>query len=726
MSTVETYGFERMQLIFNEIQLCDTKKYSESLQEIVGILAGQDLFEEFCRIIDVVLACRKPSIPSRISNFLRSIFDDMAEVPKGADFVFRVLYYLIKLTESKVTRIRKNSLSILRLAMDIVQPKAIDEGVLEKISERLFDKEKTVRKEALRLLSDYQEMGLNPNVKVVNLFKDIVRYDPSDEVRILALSLISVNPSTYGCIVERCMDANGTIRRMFYEHCLPGVDLKSLPQGKRVLLMEKAVLEREFDAKGLLLDSILSAYKLPSELRAMNAAFYNRSSQKYLEALLRGIFDRVGYEKEFEYLLSSPSEEDTFFSRIELSYIEDIFGRDDLGLPDLESFVTAMYHSCLSVVESLDVPERGARIETMKNLFRIARFYDFFNETSRKYILSIVYKLLGKNSVEEVVEEAMQIASLVCDEDLNNFIGSIIKKNAEASPRVCLMVCKQVMKHIRPLGRLHEAIVEEIILPNLGLQGTAVEILEVGFHYVLEKPHYAIIQNLLHNVKADCRVFEMCVDLALSSDDSEILSHVLRHLEKELELKEGEDIIIPGSKVVLSQHEVPKGLRDKFVAFALERYYYTQDDHLKQYCSILFFELFSEDSTSLISVFCKVLEALPCSHKIFIDQSLYWIGNSKYPNGSQLLFYNICVYLAGGYGKDQTKKTLLRVLERIEVLRCWDPNTTKKILFCCSLMAKKLGGRLNTDEVVERVMEIDDGEPISQKDLYDVKKDLEV
>ncbi|AFN83476.1 chromosome condensation condensin complex subunit G [Encephalitozoon romaleae SJ-2008] len=725
MSVAETYSLERMQLMFNEIQLCDTKKYSESLKEVIEMLIGQDLFEEFCRILNVVLTCRKPNIPSRISNFLRRIFEDLVDMPKGAEFVFKVLFYLVKLTESKVVKIRKNSLCILKLAMDVVQPESIDEGVLGKISERLFDKEKSVRKEALRLLSGYQEMGLNRNVKVVNLFKDIVRYDPNDEVRTLALSLISVNQSTYGCIVERCMDINGAIRKMFYEHCLPGIDLKNLSQDKRILLMEKAVLEREFDAKGLLVDSIVSAYRLPSELRPMCASFYSRSSQKYLETLLKGIFERVGYEKEFEYLLSNPSEENTFLSRIELSYIEELFGRDDLGLPSLESFVSVMYQSCLSVVESLDAPERGAQVEIMKNLFRIARFYDFFNETSRKYILSTVYKLLAKNSVEEVVEEAMQMASLVCDDDLNNFIGSIIKKNAKASPRVCLMVCKQVMKHIRPLGRLHEAIVEEIVLPNLGLQETAAEILEVGFHYILTKPHHAITQSLIQNIEIDSKVFEMCVDLALCSDDPELLSHVLRYLEKELECRESEGIIIPGSKIVLSQLEIPKSLRDRLIGFALERYYYTQDDHLKQYCSILFFELFSEDSTPLISVFCEVLETLVCSQKIFIDQSLYWIGNSKYPNGSQLLFYKICVYLAGGYGTDQTKKALLKVLERIEVLRCWDPDITKKILFCCTLMAKKLGGKFNTSEVMGRIMEIDDGVPISKKDLCDVKKDLE-
>ncbi|ADM11990.1 chromosome condensation condensin complex subunit G [Encephalitozoon intestinalis ATCC 50506] len=725
MTTAEACNLERMQLIFNEIQQCDTKRYSETLKEMVEMLTTQELFEEFCKVINIILVCKRTSIPSRISNFLRRTFEDVSDVPKGAEFVLQVFCYLSKLAESKIAKVRKNSLSLLRLLTETVGPEAIGNGFLERISERLFDKEKGVRKEALKVLSSYQGMELNPKVRIVNLFKDIVRHDPSDEVRALALSLISIDQSTYGCITERCMDANESIRKMFYENCLLEIDLKGLSQDRRILLMEKAILEREFDAKGLLIDAILAAYKLPSELKAMNESFYSRSSQRYLETLLRGIFERVGCEKEFGYLLSEPSEENTFLSRVELLYIEEFFGRDDLQLPDLESFVTVMYQSCLSVVESRDALEREVRVEAMKNLFKIARFYDFFNETSRKYILSAVYKLLGKNSVEEVVEEAMQIASLVCDDDLNSFIGSIIKKNAKASPRVCLMVCKQVMKHIHPFGQLHEAIIEEIVLPNLGLQETVAEILEVGFYYVLNKTHHAITQSLIHNIEADNKVLKMCVDLALSPNGEELLSHVLRYIEKKLEDGESEDIIIPGSKIVLSKTKAPKELREKFIAFALERYYHTQDDHLKQYCSILFFELFSEDSSLLTSVFCGLLEALGSSCKVFIDQSLYWIGNSRYPNGSQLLFYNICVYLAGGYGKDQTKKTLLKVLERIEVLRCWDPRITKKILFCCPLMAKKLGGRFNVSEVTGRLREIDDGVPISPEDLCDVRKDLE-
>lgn len=719
-----THGLEKMQLIFNEIQQCDPARYSECLGDVVGMLAAEELLGELCSIINTIAACRRPSIPSRISNFLRRVFEDVSDVPRGTRLVLGVLSHLVRLTESRIAKVRKNSLAMIRLVGGVVPPEVVADGFLEKICERLFDKEKGVRREALRTLGAYQGMELNPKVKIANLFKDIIRYDPSDDVRSLALSMVSMDPSTYGCAVERCMDTNDAIRKMLYEHCLPRIDLRGIAQDKRVLLMERAVLEREFDAKALLVDALLSTYRLPEDLRAMSASFYVRESQKYLEVLLKEVWERVGCGKDLGYLLEDPSEENTFLARAELLYVEDRLGKDELYLPELESLVAVMYRACLSVIETPDGAERMARIEAMKNLFKIAKLYDFFNETSRKYILSTIHKLLAKNSVEEVVEEAMQMAGLVCDSNLNNLIGSIIKRNVQLSPKVCLMVCKQVMKHIRPVGRLHQAIVDEIVLPNLCQGEGAVEVLEIGFYYVLSTPHHAIVQSLVHNID-DARVFQMCVDLALSCDDEELLRQVVEHVEARLGHKDDEAMVIPVSKMILSHVGLSEELRNKAIAFALGRYYHTQDDHLKQYCSILFFELFSEDSSPLIAVFCSVLEELGGSHRVFTDQALYWIGSSKYPNGSQLLFYTICVYLANGSGKDQTKRSLLGVLEKIDVLGCWDPSTTKKILFCCSTMAKRMGSKPGVGDIIERLMEIDDGEPISPQDLSDVKRDLE-
>lgn len=717
-------GLERMQWMFNEIQRSDVKTYSELVNGVVQLLSGDCALEDFCSIVDTVLVCKRATIPSKVTSFLKRIFEDLYGTPGGLQTVLGVFSYLTRLTESRTVRVRKNALSILRLMTELPQIQGtVTDAFLSKICERLFDKEKSVRKEALRMLSEHQDVRLNAKIKVVSLFKDIVRHDPSHEVRRFGLNVISIEMGTYSCMIERCVDTNEAVRKTFYTRCLPLIDLRDVSLERRVFVMEKSILEREFDGRSLFLDVLFSTYRLPEDLRVLTSSFYERRSVKYLEMMLRGIFERVGCERSFEYLLAEPSEEDTFLAMVSLQYMEESSGRDGLNLPDLEEFVGVMYRSCLEVVEDSDVCSRQSKVERMKNLFRIVRFYDFFNETARKYILSTVYKLLAKNPIEEVVEEAVQIVGQVCDRDLNEFVGSVIKRNMGESLRMCLVVCKHVMKHIRPVTDLHEAIINEIVLQNIDSEETRTEVLEIGFYYIMDRPHNTIIQTLVSSMRMNTRILHMCVDLAIASSNEDVVAGVLEHVERMM-TDGNEDGVIPASKLILSSLVTTKESKHRFVRLILEMYYNTQDDHLKQYCSVFFFELFMEDSSALIDVFCEVVDALGHSHRIFVDQSLYWICNSKHRNGSQELFYRICVHLCNGGDGSTGRRMLVGTLERIEIMGCWDTRLTKKILFCCSVMTRRLGNRLNIGGMIGRVMEVDDGEPIGQEDLWDVKADL--
>ncbi|KAM0671236.1 chromosome condensation complex Condensin [Ordospora colligata] len=719
----------RMQLIFNEIQGCDSKRYSESLNEVIEILNTQELLNEFCRILDTILVCKKPSIPLRILNFLRRTFEDVSEDPSRQQFIIEIFSYLIQAVDSRMHKVRRNSLSVIGLLLDVLQPSTIDSVVIQKLCERLFDKDKGVRKETIRVLSGFQGSELNRNVKVVNLFKDILRYDPNNDVRMFMLSVISVEQSTYNCVIERCMDMDESIRKMFYGICLPKIDMKELSADKRVFLMERAVVERDFDAKGKLVDVLLSVHCLPEQLEVLVDEFYDTSALGHLETLLRSVFDRVGCSKSFEYVISRPTEKNTFLYLTELQYIEEKDGRDALCLPEIDEFVSVMYESCMSVMECTMDESRREMVNRMRNLFRIAKMYDLFSDTSRRCIQGIIYKLLAKSCmeeiVEEVVDEAMQITSVVCDTDLNSFIGSVVKKSMHVSPGICLMVCKQVMRHIRPFSSLHSAIVDEIVVPNIENGGMVVEVLEIGFFYVLERDNAVIVQGLIDAMSDSHRVWCMCVDLAIYTRNQTILIPVEEYARDILERFDDEQMIIPVSKLILSGCVSDNELKEMFVKFALAKYYCTDDDHLKQYCSVMFFEMFCKDSSILIEVFCDIIESInECSYKVFISQSLYWIGNSKYVNGSQQLFYKICIRLAAENGDERYKKLLLGVLDSIDVLACWESCLTKKIIFCCSIIAKRLGNRLNLGDSVTRLMEVDDGEPISKEDLESAKIDL--
>jgi condensin complex subunit 3 len=714
-------NLQKMQLAFNRIQ---TSSCTDTLRDMVHILSTQNVFGDFCCILDTILMCRRAAIPAKIVVFLKRIFEDLSETPGGSQFILGIFGYLTRLTESRITKARKNSLLVLKLIIDIPRTKVvITPDFLSKICERLFDREKSVRKEALKVLANHQDVQLNPRIRIINLFKDITRHDPSHEVRSLALHVTSVGPETYNCIIERCVDINEGIRRLFYTQHLPRLNLRELSWDRRIFLMEKALLERGLDARQHFVQAVLSTYSFPSEALEFTRAFYDRASLRHLEAVLRGIFDEVGCEPSFGYLTESLTEENTFLARVSLSYIEEASGRDSLNLPELGVFVEIVYEACLSIIGTDE--ERQAMVGMIKNLFVILRFYDFFSNDARKFILSMVYKLLVKHTVEEVVAEAMQLLGLACEADLDMFLGSVISKTAGTSQSLTLTVCSQIMKHIKPFGELHQAIINEMVLPNMEDSEVRAEILEIGFYYLLESHNDAIEACLRAGLREDPRILSMCIDLAITRADSLMLNEVVGHLESEL-INKNEGALIPASKLVLSSMVLEAGFRTQFIAGALRAYYETTNDHLQQYLTVMFYELFTNDSSPLIAVFCSVLESLSGSHRVFIDQALYWISNSSHPNGSQELFYGICMHLLNGYENTVNKKMLLGVLEKIEILPCWGLRMVKKILFCCSLLMKKLGSRHSLGEVIGRLMAIDDGEPISQEDLGDVKRDLHV
>jgi condensin complex subunit 3 len=717
----DTSNLQRMQLAFNRVQ---TGSYTDVLKDMVHALSTRNVFEEFCCVLNTILTCKRAVIPAKIVIFLKRIFEDLSETPGGSQFILGVFVYLTRLTESRLTKVRKNSLLILKLVIDIPKTKVvITPEFLSKVCERLFDKEKSVRKEALRVLANHQDVQLNSKIKVINLFKDIVRHDPNHEVRGLALHVIAVETSTYNCIIERCMDISDGIRKLFFMEQLPRINLKVLSCDRRIFLMEKAMLEREFDARKCFVEAVLSTYSIPGDIQELVNAFYDRTSLGHLEAVLHEVFIREGCEMTFAYLTGTPTEENTFLARVALSYIEESSGRDSLNLPELEIFVEAVYEACLSAMQADGDEERQGRIAMIKNLFVILRFYDFFSDDARKFILSTVYKLLVKSPVEEVVEESVQLLKLVCESDLNALLGGIISKTAGTDQGLTLTVCKQIMKHIRPFGELHQAIINEIVLPNMESSEMKAGLLEIGFYYLLESCSDTVAAWLRTSMREDPRILGMCVDLAISKADAPMLEEIVEYLEAEM-LNRNEEVIVPASKLVLCNTALKAGFKTGFIDCALRIYYGTANNHLQQYLTVMFYELFSSDSAPLIAVFCSVLEELSNAHRIFIDQALYWIANSVRPNGSQELFYNICIYLFNNYENTANKKLLLGVLDKIEVLGCWDLRTLKKILFCCSLLTRKAGGRHGLGEVIGRLMAVDDGEPISQEDLGDVKRDL--
>jgi hypothetical protein len=691
--------------------VCDTKAYSFHLNETkMMILSGsEEVYDGFKKILDVLLLSSRKDFSSKILLFMKRLIEDLSVESPGREFLGNMFSHLLSSIDSKSRKVRKASIFLIRMVLE--SENFMSKDVLTKISERLFDRDKEVRKEAIRILSDSQNQDLGPKMKVVHVFKDLIRFDPSPEVRREVLKVIQINEITRNCIIERCIDSDLAARKVFYLSIFDKLKLSEINKDRRIFLMEKAYLEREFDVEGLFVDKIFDEYDPKENLNQVVKMFYNGKNTKTLEQFLFSIFDRIEYEcgdlPELEV--------SSFILRTYLSFKDQRFGRDSLNLPDLSLFVSHIYTMCSDSI-GVSSDQLDERMPIIKNLFATLRFYDFFTEESRKFIMSAIYKLLTKIGSETIIEECVILSKIACEDEFATFMGSIISKTMKNNMmESCMMICKYIMKYMSETpGEIHSAIINEVVLDNMDsdLKRHGLEIL---FFYCLTEMKDDYLKIIIESGN-----IEMCTDLYVNTGYTMIRDPLCRLLDDKI-VDESEEIIFPISKLLLFEDRAEN---DKYLKYILTRYYVTEDDHVKQYCFVFFHEYFYKSSESLLRVFCEVLSSLESFKAVFIDQSLYWIANSTRKMGSQILFYNVCIYIIKRYDSIPIN-IFLNVLDRIEVMCLWDSNLTKKIIYCCGMIIKKIDGRSNViNGIIGRLMGIDDNEPIDKDSIQEVRNDL--
>jgi hypothetical protein len=143
---------------------------------------------------------------------MKRLIEDLSVESPGREFLGNMFSHLLSFIDSKSRKVRKASIFLIRMVLE--SENFMSKDVLTKISERLFDRDKEVRKEAIRILSDSQNQDLGPKMKVVHVFKDLIRFDPSPEVRREVLKVIQINEITRNCIIERCIDSDLATRKV--------------------------------------------------------------------------------------------------------------------------------------------------------------------------------------------------------------------------------------------------------------------------------------------------------------------------------------------------------------------------------------------------------------------------------------------------------------------------------------------------------------------------------
>ncbi len=137
------------------------------------------------------------------------------------------------------------------------------------MTERLFDKEAVVRVHAIHSMARLQVSFyagfimffyyflccyiINPKslpvedgiqLTVLDIFLDLLRHDPSPDVRRAALIQIETNEKSLPCIIERCRDVDVSIRRLFYSDKMEEIDILALTIQQRDEILKAGLSDR--------------------------------------------------------------------------------------------------------------------------------------------------------------------------------------------------------------------------------------------------------------------------------------------------------------------------------------------------------------------------------------------------------------------------------------------------------------------------------------------------
>lgn len=681
---------DQLQEIFNDIQNCDSKTFSENIQSAMSIIPKDS---SLLRIFDILLMCQKNTVPTKVSYFVKRILEELFSTNK--DIFDTILLYLINKTSCKSTKVRKNSLKIINMML-LIDVSSHNEEILSKVAERLFDKEQSVRKEALKICIPFQNYSLSDKITIQTTIKDIVRYDTSHEIRRIGFLGLDFCPATLNCILERCIDSNMNIRKAFWLQYFSRIDLKQLDYSQRIYLMKRGICEREFDAKQIFLERIRE-YGLSQFVED----FYceDKEYETCIYEYLNNCNDTC------EMVKYTPSY--LHFMCCYYKYVEDKKGKDYLNLLPLEEFLQIFYFKC---TETESMIENGTDQRNISDCFKILKYflrilslYDLFTSESKKYVFSIVNHLIVRSNFTEIVDECVSLLLKTCGDDLTKITGSLIKKT-KGKP-ICFAICEAVMKYVE-YGPIHDAIINEIVVFNIELS------LDILFWYFLRNPNENIKSQYL-SFLPNKKVVEGCADLVLKNilPIEDIHECYLRNLSK-FNLS----FVIPVCKLLLGR----KIKSNEMVKYLLLIFYSTEEHQIQQYLSIFFFEYFRSDPSELIEIFCDVLELISSNHRVFVDQTLFWISNNPDSSKVQELYFNISVFILNHYDSLKNKKHMFAVLTRIHPESYWNEIMTKKIIVILGLIIRKRP-RENINLLLNLLLEIDDGVPLSAADYEDLK-----
>ncbi|KAJ2813316.1 chromosome condensation complex Condensin, subunit G [Coemansia furcata] len=396
-------------------------------------LTGEDAFnKEFIRNLNKVLGIKKrePSadkVVKLVATFVQVSHElDMQALAKAkaklvdtddvfsADpemdvdtvssrFVELLIKYLLQGFQAKEKLTRMRCCQIV--AMSVTSLGEIDEqlyfDLIKKLTERIRDKEASIRVHAAIALSKLQSGEDEDGGEVTEALLGLLQHDPSAEVRRAVLLNIEKNPSTLPFVLERARDVDPTNRKCLFLKVMPPIDYHLLSIEDRERLLAAGVNDRDANVKRACVRMVGESWltfaeenllELTSSLDVVDSPV----ASKVMQALFTS-YPEIPENLQFDNdLWENLTPEMTFIIRSILEYYFERKDADqtDKHLPEVMK-LAQLLESFGSKLETEENEELRPDFEfIIHQLLLIGKMSDFPDELGRREMLTLMRKMI--------------------------------------------------------------------------------------------------------------------------------------------------------------------------------------------------------------------------------------------------------------------------------------------------------------------------------------------
>ncbi|KAJ2388206.1 chromosome condensation complex Condensin, subunit G, partial [Coemansia sp. RSA 2559] len=348
--------------------------------------------------------------------------------------------------KEKLTRLRCCQI----VAMSVTSLGEIDEDLyfdlIKKLTERIHDKEASIRMHAAVALSKLQSGEEDEGGEVAEALLGLLQNDPSAEVRRAVLLNIEKTPSTLLHVLERARDVDPVNRKCLFLKVMPPIDYRLLSIEDRERLLTAGINDRDANVRRACVRMIGESWltfadqnllELTSSFDVVDSPVASKVMQALFSAYPE-IPENLDFDQE---LWENLTPEMAFIIRSTIEFFNERKDADkiDKHLPDAMR-LAQMLELLGSKLESEAEEEVRPDYEfIIHQLLLVARMSDFPDEIGRREMLTLMRKMImvpeiPENNIEAIADIIRKLS--IGEQDFIRIMAEVVSDVRELAPEL--------------------------------------------------------------------------------------------------------------------------------------------------------------------------------------------------------------------------------------------------------------------------------------------------